>query len=346
MRSSLVLTLIEIHYILGILFGYPYRIKNFTMSTENFSWPAYPRNEVEFEALMQAIDGHLASEGLTPFQRPLHVGRKLWEAFGWGGLMLPPKELANQPSFEGDVLMAKVHRWYENFYGDKLKGDFAYGFFPARLGNALWRVRAGVGYGRFRFFIDRNIQNQGASMGTHNIEATRNVLCEVENLPQGLANRLSEEELGRHFHLHIAIWQSLQWRAQLPRTELLSMAHHDYDESTASALGGRYGQTRWAAQQAVEKTIKGLLAIGSTTFPTGGANGHNLAHIAKLLDTHHGISLDATLLDLVACSPKVRYAEEPSTESQALAANHAVLGILEQLRESPRIEDILVRASV
>ncbi len=31
----------------------------------------------------------------------------------------------------------------------------------------------------------------------------------------------------------------------------------DYDASTADVLGRRYGQARWGAQQAVEKTLKG-----------------------------------------------------------------------------------------
>lgn len=46
-----------------------------------FSWPAYPLVEAEFEQLMAAADKTLATDGLMPFQRPLHVGRLFWEAF-------------------------------------------------------------------------------------------------------------------------------------------------------------------------------------------------------------------------------------------------------------------------
>lgn len=108
-----------------------------------FSWPAYPTTDAEFEALMSAIDAALAAEGLKPFQRPLHVAFKFWEAFGWGGLAIPPRELADLPGFTGDVLMAKSYRWYELGYGAQLKSDMAYGFAPARLGNGVWRVQIG-----------------------------------------------------------------------------------------------------------------------------------------------------------------------------------------------------------
>ncbi|MCW5595254.1 MAG: HEPN domain-containing protein [Rhodocyclaceae bacterium] len=311
------------------------------MNDKKFFWPAYPRSNADFEALMKAIDQVLAEEGLKPFQRPLHVARKLWEAFGWEGPIFPPKEMADQPGFENSVFMAKAYRWYDQYYGEQLKGDFAYGFAPTRLGNALWRVRAGLTYGTVRLFLDRNLQNRGVTLGGRGVEASFNVLCAVENLPQGLVDRLPEGELIEHFQFHVFMHESLQWREELPRTELFDMARADYDESTSSVLSGRNGQARWAAQQAVEKTLKGLLTITGTAYPTGGPNGHNLNHLAKLLETHHGIAIPSALLDLAACSPKVRYAEEPSTEKQSLLANHAVLGVLEQLRLNPRTEYVL-----
>ncbi len=97
-----------------------------------FSWSACLMTEAEFKALMQAIDTALTAKGLKPFQRPLHVGRKLWEAFNWSGLIFPDQRLADQRGFGDDVLMAKAHRWYEQTYGNLLKDEWAYGFAPAR----------------------------------------------------------------------------------------------------------------------------------------------------------------------------------------------------------------------
>lgn len=94
----------------------------------------------------------------------------------------------------------------------------------------------------------------------------------------------------------------------------------------------------------MEKTLKGLLTIAGTAYAAGGPNGHNLIHVGRLLDQHHGITINPALLALATCSPKVRYGEEPSTEEQALQANHAVLGMLEQLRRSTRTAGVLSKA--
>lgn len=306
----------------------------------NFTWPAYPKTDAQFDELMHAIDSVLADEGLKPFQRPIHVGRKFWEAFKWGGLVVPPKELADQPGFSGDVLMAKAHRWYELTYGGKLKSDWALGYVPVKLGNAFWKTRVPVFYGQLELFVDRDLSNQGIAIGSRGKLPTWNILCAVEELPQGFANRLSDQALNDYFDTYILAMEALAWRASLPTSNLLSLAHADYDQCTLDVLGGRYAQARWAAQQAVEKTLKGLLEIAGTAYPTGGPQGHSLQRLRELLSTHHRIELDDALIELAYCPPRVRYGEEVSTESQALLANHAVLTVLEQLSLSRAVSEI------
>lgn len=306
-----------------------------------FSWPSYPRTDADFEQLMASIDGDLAAHGLKPFQRPLHVGRKFWEAFGWGGAAVPPKHLADMAGFDGDVLMAKAHRWYEQVYGEQLKGEWAYGHAPVKLANALWRVRAGVTFGTVELFIDRNLANRGNPIGNMRAPATLNVLCAVEELPQGLANRLSDRDLIQHVEFHVFMHESLQWRSELPPTELFQMAQDDYEQSTAAVVAERLGQARWGAQQAVEKTLKGVLDVAGTGYPKTGSRGHDLKRLCEILEKNHAVRLLPDLIALAACSPSVRYGEEASTQEQALFANHAVLGVLEQLRKSPSVSAIL-----
>lgn len=305
-----------------------------------FKWPNYPTTDAHFDELMHAIDSVLADEGLKPFQRPIHVGRKFWEAFKWGGLVVPPKELAGQPGFSGDVLMAKAHRWYELTYGGKLKSDWALGYVPVKLGNAFWKTRVPVFYGQLELFVDRDLSNQGIAIVSRGKLPTWNILCAVEELPQGFANRLSDQALNDYFDTYILAMEALAWRASLPTSNLLSLAHADYDQCTLDVLGGRYAQARWAAQQAVEKTLKGLLEIAGTAYPTGGPQGHSLQRLRELLSTHHRIELDDALIELAYCHPRVRYGEEVSTESQVLLANHAVLTVLEQLSLSRAVSEI------
>ncbi|MDB6104181.1 MAG: hypothetical protein JWO52_4180 [Gammaproteobacteria bacterium] len=106
-----------------------------------------------------------------------------------------------------------------------------------------------------------------------------------------------------------------------------------------------HAQARWGAQQAVEKTLKGLLTIAGIAFPTGGPRGHDLVHMAELLLQSESIALDHSDLMAATCSARVRYGEEPSTEAQAFAANHAVLRVLLQLAEAPKMKGLLRRYS-
>lgn len=285
---------------------------------------------------MSAIDKHLSEKGLEPFQRPLHVGRLLWQALSWEGPIFPPKALAEMPGFKGDVLIAKANRWYEDFYGGKLKSDFAYGFAPVKLGNAIWRVRAAIMYGEVQIFADRNLSNLGVMVGAATNKASFNVLSAIEDLPQGFADRLTDVVIGEYMHFYVFIHENLKWRNALPENALLEMARADYDASTMDVLARRYGQARWGAQQALEKTLKGLLTFTGTPFPTGGPNGHNLKHLGEILEKEHGVAIAPVVLSLASCSPKVRYGEEPSTEQEALRANHAVLVALEALKRNPK----------
>jgi len=104
-------------------------------------------------------------------------------------------------------------------------------------------------------------------------------------------------------------------------------------------LANRHGHARWSAQQAVEKTIKGFLQLGGTKWPTG-QDGHDLKLLGQLLETNHGISIQSGLLALASCSTAIRYGKA-STADDGFRANHAVLGVLEQMRMSKNAATLL-----
>ncbi|PQA78077.1 hypothetical protein C5F53_07010 [Rhodoferax sp. TS-BS-61-7] len=294
---------------------------------------------------MQAVDAVLDDEGVKPFQRPMHLSRKFWEAFGWSGPLFPAKEFGQLPGYEGSSLVIKAQDWYVLTYGEKLKQGGTYGYAPVKLGRAIWRVRAGVVFGQVSLFIDRNLTNPGTTSGTGKSPANFNVLMEVEDLTQGLVDGLSEPDLLNHLGFHVHVHENLQWLAQLPITKKFSVARWDYDASTSDLLAGRYIQSMWGSEQAVEKMIKGLLELGGTDFPKGGKFGHDLPHLGELLKKHHDIAISTSHLETASCSPKVRYNEEPATEKLALAANHAVLWVMDELRKNPKTPGLLNLAS-
>lgn len=312
-----------------------------TAQMAKFSWPAYPESEAEFEQLMVAIDELLAAEELKPFQRPFHVGSKFWEAFGWGGRVTPPDELADLPGYQGDVLMAKALRWYTETLGNRLKTYFELGYVPALIGRTIWRVRLAGWYGSVEFFAHRNLNNKGSSRGSTSSLPSMNILTLVEDLPQGMIDRLSDSEIEAHFNYHMFAVANIQWLNNLPHTNMLDVAKGDYAGSTQELLAHRYPQARWAAQQCVEKTLKGFLEISGTTYSTKGRDGHDLGKLANLLHEHHGVLISAQLIQRAHCSTGARYQDEPSTQDQAFQANLAALGVYDALRESPQIQKLL-----
>ncbi|MCW5643992.1 MAG: HEPN domain-containing protein [Rhodoferax sp.] len=304
-------------------------------SSDKFTWPSAPSTAVEFERLMQAVDAILEQRGLPPFQRDMHVPRLFWEAFGWGGNLFPDAALAKLPGFQGDVLFAKARDWYKQVYGDRMNSEMSPGGVPVRLGNALWRLRYPLVFGTVTFTLSRHLSKK--TVGNPSVQAGSNMLEWVEGLTPALAERLDDPQLEQFAQFFLSAFKTLIWRDSLPDTPLFEMARKDYDASTADLLGRRYGQARWGAQQAVEKSFKAVLQRSGIAFPTGGPNGHNLPYLAQQLKTHLGVAFDTGMLDAAQCSPAVRYNEEPSNEWQVLNANHAVLGLWAVLRDDPSV---------
>lgn len=306
---------------------------------EKFTGPALPSNQQEFEKLMRAMDAVLEGRGLQPFQRDMHVPHLLWEAFGWGGTLFPDRSLAHAQGFQGDVLFAKALDWYRQVYGDRMNSEMSPGGVPVRLGNALWRLRFPLVFGTVAFFASRQLTPEALKGQLQ--QASNNMLDCVEGLTPAMAARLDDVQLDQFAQFFIDSLGTLQWRDSLPDLPLLEMASKDYDASTADLLGRRYGQARWGAQQAVEKTLKAVLKHSGVAVPTSGPNGHNLTYLAQLMNTTYGVTLDAEMLEHAKCSPAVRYNEVPSNEAQALQANHAVLGLFATLRDSSNVAAVL-----
>lgn len=157
-------------------------------------------------------------------------------------------------------------------------------FAPVQLGNTLWRVRIPQVYGQCLYFFDRNLLNIGKNgdgsslqapsliMSMENI-AEINCLTLVDGLTQGMADRLTDEQIKEFSEwCHTAIvglswFVNLFWRTRYGDNNMFVTAFRDYSASTDSLLNGRYAQSRWDILQTVEKIIKGLRNIAGIGKP-------------------------------------------------------------------------------
>ena len=326
-----------------------------------FEWaPGQPKNEAEFEELMWEVDRCLWEEGLEPEQRPHVFPGRLYEAFRQGGYVYPNDALAELPGYEGETLVAKGHRWYKDVYGDRLLTAYKLGFVPVRLGNALWRMRIPQAYGRCLYFADRNLTNLGQNGDGKALredslivaaERTADVNCLslVEDLTQGMARRLRDEEIARflavcYFAIVGLSWVvNLFWHVQYNDGGLFFIAFRDYAASTDSLFNGLGEQSRQDSTQAAEKILKGLfhVATGEEHKGKDGKYTHNLKVIARSLQSFLATPIDGALLDDAYWPVDGKYGKKSTTADECLRANHAVLKIAKQLSEDDRVQKLL-----
>jgi len=302
-----------------------------------FNWAHLPRNDSEFEALMRAIDHELMRRGLQPPQRPLHVCRLLWEAFGWGGNFLPDKRLAEHPGFAGDVLLAKAYNWYDQVFAERLNTDGAIAFVPVRLANAIWRARLPLVFGTCQFFMHEDLKNAGTKGVVSHGPARLNVLTCIEGFTPGLCKRISEAEYLSFFEFFVRSFAAMNWRVALTGNVYFVEAIADFSSSVDDLMAQRFAQARWAAAQSVEKTLKGVLNLAKVSFDIKGSSGHDLLKLGKLVNAVLDTAIPEIALSAAMCSPGVRYGEQVSSEAQALDANHAALEIFGVLSRSIKL---------
>jgi len=276
----------------------------------------------------------MAQRGFTPPQRSIELARLLGEAFCWGGAVFPDLSLLQQTGFVGAVLLAKGQAWLREMYPHKPHQTGALATIPVRLGQALWKLRLPLVYGRLAVFVDTDLRNKGVHMAVGGAPPSVNLLCLVEELSPGVATRLSAKEQRRFQELAENSIQAALWWLELPAGEMSWVARSDYESSTAELLAGRYPQAAWAAQQATEKLIKSIHEAAGLTFLRGGVDGHNIEKLGADFKDKFDIELPSEALKATNWNPNGRYKATSATEESALKANHAVIELVTSLRTS------------
>lgn len=295
-----------------------------------WSWPARPANETDFDKMMTSLDRHLASLALEPFQRDLNAALVVSSTLGLSGTPILGGPADRGPPFSPRDLLARVHDWYVENYGDRMKMDMSPGTTLVLLHSNLWKFKMPRLWGSMQVFADRNLTNEGRSLATKRSEpASHNVLRSLEGMTQAYANKLTDAELATLHRSFIASFQAMRCLDDLKGHQLFEEAKADYRHSVAALFSGNeLGKARWETAQCAEKVLKGLLARDAHAFPTDGARGHDTVHLGGLVKDKLGITLSVQLLTTIKCTAAVRYGEVPSTREEALAAHDALIRVL------------------
>lgn len=283
------------------------------------------KNEEEFQNLMQEVDSEMITEEIPVSARQMvacsKVAKKLAITLPMGGFGFTPRE-PKEGVYSGYDLALRIKRWFSDLYGSKLKVDFDIGVIAVEVSGEIYKMRLPTVFGRVGVVIDPSTMGMKGSSGRINI------LDLLEDLTPPLASRLTREafdEICELFVLGMDVFGKLQtYRGD----ELLAKAHADFKASTFHLLHRppELGLSKWASLQAVEKTLKSLIARQGRSYPKGG-KGHELDELSKIFEKIGLPPVEKLMLEKVQCKPGVRYENAGLTVKETVDAQHIALRI-------------------
>ena len=278
--------------------------------------------------MMTSLDRHLSALDIEPHGRGLNAAMLVSSALGLSGTPILGGPKDHGPPFSPRDLLARVHTWYNENYGDRMKIDMSPGTVLLHLHGNLWKIRIPKFWGSMDVFVDRSLTNEGVSMGVR-APITHNALCSIKGLTQAYANKLTDQELRLIQRAFVGGIQAMAGMDNLKGHLLFDEARADYRHSIDALFSGReLGKARWESLQCIEKILKGLLARDGHGYPTYGPKGHDIVHLGELAQEHLEINIPSDLLASMKCSAGVRYGEITSTRDEALSAHNALIRIL------------------
>jgi len=158
-------------------------------------------NKIEFEEFMIEIDAILNEKDIPIQARTI---QSLSEAVTLLNIentkIFPIQSEPIDGLYEGDSLLAHIVKWIEDRYGDRLKVDFSLGHSLVLIRGNPWLIRFPYIIGRIRIICERDLGKKFQSFPIPKLDKQKqkpeiNLLLQIDELPQGLANELTDLEL-------------------------------------------------------------------------------------------------------------------------------------------------------
>lgn len=252
-----------------------------------------------FNAYMESVDARLRDQGVDIPSRPL-------QACGLISLECRVKFAMNSDIF------TRIHGWFEARYRDRLLIDMNIGRMLIDLNEDPFVVTYPVIYGTCKVvplkWIDKVTDDLLAALPSDVVE-----------------DRVSA--IMRGYAAFSAI------RSSLPESltaDLDAAPGYVFQRPSAPGL------SKWASQQAVEKTLSAYITRkgGNPRSRAKGAPAHDLFHLDKLAQNVGLPACEPRLLEVVNCGPNIRYPDREHTSIlQAILANQASVLLCQHVAE-------------
>lgn len=283
------------------------------------------QTEEDFQTLIETVDNELKDKGFQIFQRPLSAWFEISSRFNLNLRFPPFKKTASDNTYRGDDLTIRIFQWYDNKYGDKLNFDPTWKIAILIRGDA-YRLQILLAFGAFVGVCSKETFGKKPPPISSNGELPQmNILNLVDGLTEGYVKTLKSEELKNIFdNFMLGNYARFEMETLLDKT-LVEQAKGDIEAAVTHIFSNppQYGLSKWASLQATEKIIKAYIEEQNNKFP----HTHILKELTEKAEPLGLREIPDILLDLIQCSPSVRYGTPAVSLIESVQAHHACLDI-------------------
>lgn len=283
--------------------------------------------------ILREIDQSLKEKAIPPHSRPIMAVIEFGKRFR---ISLPIAKLPPGAPAElvaTSVYTDRIHRWYEEVYGDLIKTDFSEKAKVAVLADGdIWEMRIPLSYGMTVIGVKRELPKEtGNTIGTKVLDL--NACASLTGITEARLQHFSDDDLNEVYGLFVV---GLDVRKAFDRFRkadpMFAAAEDDWAAAVANmtSQSPNWGHARWASLQMTEKFMKGLITLVGDV-PVKRVHDLTALHDA-LAFSAAGMNLKHLLAD-IQCGAGVRYNDPkmPSTRQQAYAAHKASLLVVRVL---------------
>lgn len=287
----------------------------------------------DISPILHEIDQSLKEKAIPPHSRPINAVIEFGKRFqvSLPLVRLPPGGPTEQ--LATSIYTEKIHRWYEERYGDLINADFSEKAKVAVLADGdIWEMRIPLIFGMAVIEVKRDLPKHSENViGTQVLDI--NACASLTGITESRLQQFSDNDLNEVYGLFVV---GLDVREAFNRFRKADPMFAAAEDDWFAAVGHmtnqspNWGQSRWSSLQMTEKFMKGMIAI---------IGDHKVPRVHNLKELHDILARSIRSLDLqhlvadIQCNASVRY-NDPNTQStrqQAYASHKASLLVVRVL---------------